>query len=93
MPGLFGKFSLWDVLVYTLAIAVLIVLVRIFAPRYFDKVVAISSLGMFGTFLLIVGTSVQSLSLRIVLIIAMLMAVYDFWLDAFSKKNNNADQG
>lgn len=91
MPGLFGKFSLFDVLVYFSVIAVAIVLVRLFAPRYYDRVIAVSALGFFVAFLAIVGLWVDSISLRIVLIIAGLMAAYDFWLDAFSAKNNGKE--
>lgn len=91
MPGLFGKFTLMDVLVYVGVVAVAIVLVRLFAPRYYDKAVAVSSLALFGSFLLIVGVWVDSISLRVVLLIAFAMATYDFWLDAFSKKNGNGN--
>ncbi len=89
MPGLFGKFSLLDVLVYFSVIAVAIILVRLFAPRYFDRVVAVFALGFFVAFLAIVGLWVDSISLRIVLVIAGVMAAFDFWLDAFSKKSNS----
>ncbi|MEQ8824972.1 MAG: hypothetical protein RIC14_11425 [Filomicrobium sp.] len=88
MPGLFGKFSLYDVLVYTIVIAVAILATRLFAPRYYDRVLAATALGGFVLFLYIVGSRVESLSLRVVLVIASGMAFYDFWLDAFSKKNN-----
>ncbi len=93
MPGLFGKFSLVDVLVYFSLIAVAIILVRFFAPRYFDKAVAIFALGFFISFLAIVGVWVDSISLRVVLIGAALMATYDFWLDAFSAKSNGNGNG
>ncbi len=89
MPGLFGKFSLADVLVYVAIVALAIILTRLFAPRYYDKAAALSSLALFGSFLLIVGVWVESISLRVVLLIAFAMATYDFWLDAFSKKNGN----
>ena len=89
MPGLFGKFSLADVLVYVGIVALAIILIRLFAPRYYDKAVAVSALALFGSFLLIVAVWVESISLRVVLLIAFAMATYDFWLDAFSKKNGN----
>jgi len=89
MPGLFGRFSLLDVLVYIGIVAAAIILIRLFAPRYYDRAVAASALGLFTAFLLILGIWVDSLSLRVVLLIAVAMAAYDFWLDAFSKKNGN----
>ncbi len=92
MPGLFGRFSLWDVLVYIGVILVAIVLVRLFAPRYFDRVVAVASLGALATFIAIVGIQVESWSLRIVLIVTALMAAYDFWLDAFSSKAHSTSE-
>ena len=88
MPGLFGKFSLIDVLVYIGIIAVAIIATRMLAPRYYDRVIAAASLSGFLVFLAIVGLKVQSTSLRIVLLISSAMAIYDFWLDAFSKKSN-----
>ncbi len=89
MPGLFGRFSLYDVLVYVGVAALAIVLIRIFAPRYYDRAVAVGALALFGSFLLIIGVWVESISLRVVLVIAFAMATYDFWLDAFSRKNGN----
>lgn len=89
MPGLFGRFSLLDVLVYVGVVALAIVLIRIFAPRYYDRAVAVSALALFGSFLLIIGIWVESISLRVVLLLAFAMATYDFWLDAFSRKNGN----
>ena len=88
MPGLFGKFSLIDVLVYIGIIAVAIIATRMLAPRYYDRVIAAASLSGFLVFLAIIGLKVQSTSLRIVLLISSAMAIYDFWLDAFSKKSN-----
>lgn len=88
MPGLFGKFSLIDVLVYIGIIAIAIIATRMLAPRYYDRVIAAASLSGFLVFLAIVGLKVQSTSLRIVLLISSAMAIYDFWLDAFSKKSN-----
>ncbi len=88
MPGLFGKFSLFDVLVYIGIIAVAIIATRFFAPRYYDRVIAAASLSGLLVFLAIVGLKVQSTSLRIVLLISSAMAIYDFWLDAYSKKSN-----
>lgn len=88
MPGLFGRFSHWDLLVYFCVLAVLIVLIRIFAPRYYEKSIAVASLGSFIAFLLVVGVWVESLSLRIVLVLSGAMAAYDFWLEAFSSKKN-----
>ncbi|MCH9808338.1 MAG: hypothetical protein K0U74_11450 [Alphaproteobacteria bacterium] len=93
MPGLFGRFSLLDVLVYFGVVFLAIILVRLFAPRYYDQVVAFSALGFFIAFLAIVGIWVDSISLKIVLGIAALMATYDFWLDAFSGKNNGNGSG
>lgn len=89
MPGLFGRFSLLDVLVYVGVVALAIILIRLFAPRYYDRAVAVSALALFGSFLLIIGVWVESISLRVVLFLAFAMATYDFWLDAFSKKNGN----
>lgn len=88
MPGLFGRFSLWDVLVYVLAVLLCVVLVRVFAPRQYDRISALAALGGFVTFLAIVGIQVESISLRVVLIASALMATYDFWLDAFRRTPN-----
>ncbi|KUO56253.1 MAG: hypothetical protein APF80_15330 [Alphaproteobacteria bacterium BRH_c36] len=93
MPGIFAdKFTHWDILVYLLVVVVLVIATRIVAPRYFDKVVAVFAVGSFIGFLLVLELAVESLSLQIVLILAALMAAYDFWLDAFaSKKKDNGN--
>lgn len=90
MPGLFGRFTQWDLLIYFFALVFLIVLIRFVAPRYYEKSIAVAALGSFVAFLIVVGVWVESISLRIVLALAALMAGYDFWLDAFSKKNNGS---
>ncbi len=59
----------------------------------YDKILALVSFAMFAIFLAILGIWVESMSLKIVLIITALMCGYDFWLDAFSaksKKNGNS---
>ena len=59
----------------------------------YDKILALVSFALFAIFLAILGIWVESMSLKIVLIITALMCGYDFWLDAFSatnKKNGNA---
>lgn len=93
MPSLFdNKFSHWDILVYFVVLVVVIIMTRVVAPRHFDKVVAVASVGSFIAFLVIVGLWVDSISLKIVLMLSGLMALYDFWLDAFTtKKNGNGN--
>ncbi len=54
----------------------------------YDKILAFISLAAFAVFLAILGIWVESLSLKIVLIITALMCAYDFWLDAFSSRKN-----
>ncbi len=48
-----------------------------------NKIFAIVGLVLFGTFIGIIGWFVEGIDIKIVLIIAMVMATYDFWLDAF----------
>lgn len=94
MPGLFEtRFTHWDILVYFAAVVAIVVLTRIFAPRQYDTVVAIFSVGSFIAFLLVVEVWVESLSLRIILIISALMAAYDFWLDIKAARKNENGKG
>ena len=53
----------------------------------YDKLLAIFSFALFAAFLAILGIWVESMSLKVVLIITVLMCAYDFWVDAFKKKN------
>lgn len=54
----------------------------------YDKVVAIFAFALFAGFLTILGIWVESTSLKVVLFITVLMCGYDFYLDAFAKKDN-----
>ncbi|MBU1212858.1 MAG: hypothetical protein KJ587_16535 [Alphaproteobacteria bacterium] len=94
MPGIFAEnFTHWDILVYFLVVVFLVIATRIVAPRYYDKVVAVFSVGSFIGFLLVIEISVESPSLRVVLLLAALMAAYDFWLDAFAAKKKDNGNG
>ena len=55
----------------------------------YDRILALFSFALFAIFLAILGIWVESVSLKVVLIITALMCGYDFWLDAFSRKKNN----
>ncbi|MGD9669520.1 MAG: hypothetical protein AB7U75_10750 [Hyphomicrobiaceae bacterium] len=60
----------------------------------YDKILAISTFVAFAVFLAILGIWVDSMSLKIVLVITALMCGYDFWLEAFSsRKNGNGKAG
>ncbi len=50
----------------------------------YDKILAIFSFALFATFLAILGIWVESISLKVVLVITVVMCGYDFWLDAFA---------
>ncbi|MGD9785591.1 MAG: hypothetical protein AB7E80_07805 [Hyphomicrobiaceae bacterium] len=58
----------------------------------YDKLLALISYALFVAFLAILGIWVESVSLKLVLIITALMCGYDFFLDAFSRKNGNGSQ-
>lgn len=53
----------------------------------YDKILALVSFLLFAVFLAILGIWVDSISLKVVLAITVLMCAYDFWLDAFMAKN------
>ncbi len=57
----------------------------------FDKLMALFSFVLFAVFLAVLGIWVESVSLKVVLIITVLMCGYDFWLDAFSRKKSDSD--
>ena len=57
----------------------------------FDKLMALFSFALFAVFLAVLGIWVESVSLKVVLIITALMCAYDFWLDAFSSKKSDGD--
>lgn len=60
----------------------------------YDKILALFSFVMFAVFLAILGIWVESISLKMVLIITALMCAYDFWLSTFAKrKNGNGKAG
>ncbi|MCB1513309.1 MAG: hypothetical protein KDJ18_00550 [Hyphomicrobiaceae bacterium] len=59
----------------------------------YDKLLALFSFALFAVFLAILGIWVESVSLKIVLVITTLMCAYDFWLDTFSAKKRNGDGG
>lgn len=59
----------------------------------FDKVMAIVSWTLFAAFLAILGIWVESVSIKVVLIITALMCAYDFWRDVFAAKNNGNGNG
>lgn len=51
----------------------------------YQKILAIFTLTLFALFMAILGIWVESISLKIVLAITVLMCAYDFWLSAFWK--------
>ena len=55
----------------------------------YDKVLAIFAFVLFAAFVAILGIWVDSIALKVVLIITVLMCGYDFYLDAFSNKQNS----
>ncbi|HRY07457.1 MAG TPA: hypothetical protein P5114_10065 [Hyphomicrobiaceae bacterium] len=60
----------------------------------YDKVLAIFSFAAFAVFLAILGIWVNSMSLKVVLFITVLMCGYDFWLATFSsRRNGNGNTG
>lgn len=56
-----------------------------------DKFLALFSFALFAVFISILGIWVDSMSLKVVLIITVLMCGYDFWLNAFAPKNRGKD--
>lgn len=56
----------------------------------YDKILALVSFVLFAIFLAILGIWVESLSLKIVLVITAAMCAYDFWLDTSKGKNGGA---
>lgn len=60
----------------------------------YDKILALFSFVAFAVFLAILGIWVESLSLKVVLVITAVMCGYDFWLDTFAtRKNGNGKAG
>ncbi|MEO1206758.1 MAG: hypothetical protein AAFV45_10535 [Pseudomonadota bacterium] len=52
----------------------------------YDKILAIISLTLFAAFCFIIALWVQEWDLKLVLILGVGMASYDFWIDAFRSK-------
>lgn len=55
----------------------------------YEKILALFAFALFAIFLAILGIWVESISLKIVLIITGLMCAYDFWLDVYSSRANS----
>lgn len=55
----------------------------------YEKFLAIFTLTLFAVFMAILGIWVESISLKIVLAITVLMCAYDFWLSAFRKRGKS----
>lgn len=54
----------------------------------YDKILAVIALSLFVAFCAIIVIWVMEWDLKIVLLIAIGMAAYDFWQEAFKKKSN-----
>ncbi len=54
----------------------------------YERILAVMSLIVFAVFLAILGIWVESISLKIVLAITVLMCAYDFWLEALMRTKN-----
>lgn len=57
----------------------------------FDRIVGIVSLACLIGFLAVLGSFVKEPPLIAVLVLGVLMASYDFWLELFSAKPKNGD--
>ena len=58
----------------------------------YDKILALVSFVLFAIFLAILGIWVDSISLKVVLMITAAMCAYDFWLDT-SKGKSGGNSG